>query len=234
MPKTKVKARRALFILVLASLLVVPMAAGFLSPYASAYAQIEFTPSVAPLEVPVLPEPATIGPLIWAPGMQFDCPAGMPERCRPDIVAIHGDDLFGWGEMLGETGLVLVWITDETGTHFLVVSADDPQLTGLPGGDSFMELMEDQFERVEYQGEHIAGGFGSGAVLGGAIFVALALCPLTSGVGCLIGAIGAGAAGLGNVIRNVILMAQMQNRLEQIRLALIGRFHQMELIITGP
>ena len=234
MPQTKAKARLGLVVLILVSFFAVPIATGVLSPGTSAYAQIDFTPNVATLEVTVSPQPATIGPLIRAPGMQFDCPVGMPERCRPDVVNLHGDDLIGWGEILGEPGLVLVWITDETGTHFLVVSADDPQLTSLPGSDSFMELMELRLEEIDYTGERMAEGFGSGAAGGAVVLTLLALCPETAGTTCLLAGIAAGGTALGNVIRNAILSSQSQNRLEQIDLGLIGRFHQMQLTITGP
>jgi hypothetical protein len=166
--------------------------------------------------------------------MRFDCPVGMPERCRPEVVNIHGDDLFGWGELLGEPGLVLVWITDETGTHFLVVSADDPQLTSLPGADSFQELMDLRLEEIEFTGERMAEGFGSGAAGGAVIIALLALCPETAGTTCLMAGIAAGATALGNIIRNSILSSQSANRLEALELGLIGRFRQMELTLTGP
>ena len=234
MPRMKVRARTALIIVVLAILIVVPFASGVLSPNPTAYAQIEFTPHVATLVVTEEPQGPTIGPFVWAPGTRFDCPVGMPEGCRPDIVNLHGDDLVGWGELLGEPGLVLVWITDEAGTHFLVVSADDPQLTGLPGSDSFMELMDLRLGEIKYTGERIAEGFGSGAAGGVVIAALLALCPETAGTTCLLAGITAGATALGNVIRNSILGSQSQSRLEAIDEGLIGRFRQMELIITGP
>ena len=234
MPQTKAKARLGLVVLILVSFFAVPIATGVLSPGTSAYAQIDFTPNVATLEVTVSPEPATIGPLIRTPGDRFDCPVAMPERCRPEVVSVHGDDLFGWGELLGESGLILVWITDETGTHFLVVSADDPQLTSLPGADSFMELMELRLDEIKYTGERIAEGFGSGATAGVVIIGLLALCPETAGVTCVLAGLTAGGAGLGNVIRNAILSSQSQNRLEELELGIIGRFRQMILTITGP
>jgi hypothetical protein len=196
--------------------------------------QIQFTPNVATLQALQTPQAPTIGPLVWSPGMRFDCPTNMPEGCRPDLVSLHGDDLFGWGEMLGEPGLVLVWITDETGTHFLVVSADDPQLVSLPGSDSFMELMDLRMAEVKYTGERMAEGWGSGAVGGGVIVALLALCPETAGTTCVIAGITAGATALGNIVRNAILSNQSQDRLHNLELGIIGRFRQMELILTGP
>lgn len=231
-PKTRYRA--GLVALFLVSLFVVPIATAVVAPNIPAYAQIEFTPNVATLDVTVSPQPATIGPLIWGPGIRFECPVGMPDGCRPDLVSVHGDDRFGWGEMLGEPGLVLVWITDETGTHFLVVSADDPQLVSLPGSDSFMELMDLRMAEVRYTGERMAEGWGSGAVGGGVIVALLALCPETAGTTCVLAGITAGATALGNIVRNAILSNQSKDRLQNLELGLIGRYRQMELMLTGP
>jgi hypothetical protein len=235
MPETKAKARLCLIVLMLLGLVAIPIATAALSPSTSVYAQIEFTPNVATLDVTVSPQPATIGPLVWAPGMQFDCPVGMPERCRPDLVNMYGDDLFGWGELLGEPGLVLVWITDETGTHHLVVSADDPQFAGLAGGGSFADLIEDRDEQIRYIQDReweIAGSIAAPSAL---IVALLLLCPETAGTTCLLAGIGAAATGLGNVIRNAGMEANAQDRLERFEGNLAGRFQQMGLTLgTTP
>jgi hypothetical protein len=234
MPETRARARRALFILILASLFVVPLATGFLSPFSSAYAQIEFTPNVSTLVVTVSPQPATIGPLIWAPGMQFDCPVGMPERCRPDVVNIHGDDLFGWAELIGDPNLRLVWITDETGTHYMVVPTDDPQFSGLAGGGSFADLIEDREEEIRYIQDREWEITGSVVAPGALIVALLLLCPETAGTTCLLAGIGAAATGLGNVIRNAGMEANAQDRLSRSEDNLAGRFQQLEATIVTP
>lgn len=234
MASTKPRIRVAVLILLVFSLLACPLAINGFIPRSDAYAQIEFTPNVATLTITETVVPVTIGPLVWAPGMSFDCPVGMPERCRPDVVAVHGDDRFGWGEMVGHPGLVLVWITDETGTHYMVVSADDPQLTGVAGGDSFMELTELWTERVSYMGERVAEGVGSGGTAFVIVMGLLIACPETAGVTCLIAGLTAGGAGVGNIIRNAILGSQAEARIEELEEGLVGRFRQMELTIVSP
>jgi len=180
------------------------------------------------------PQGATIGPLVDAPGMQFDCPVGMPEGCRPDLATTHGDDLFGWGELLGEPDLMLVWMTDETGTHYLVVSGDNPQLTGLPGGDSFMELVELRIEELRYQGDRDDEMFGSGATPFAIVGGLLLLCPETAGATCVVAGITAVGVGLGNIIRNAMLRSSSSDRLDQLEENLRGRFQQIVLTIAAP
>jgi hypothetical protein len=229
MPDPKSRIRAGLVVLLIVSFFAIPIATGALSPGTSVYAQIEFTPNVATLDVTVSPQPATIGPLVWAPGMQFDCPVGMPERCRPELVNMYGDDQFGWGELLGEPGLVLMWITDDTGTHHLVVSADDPQFAGLAGGGSFAELIEDRDEQIRYIQDREWEITGSVAAPSALIVALLLLCPETAGTTCLLAGIGAAATGLGNVIRNAGMEANAQDRLERFEGNLAGRFQQMLL-----
>lgn len=238
MPKTKAQARTGLVIVILVGLLAVPLATGVLAPSPTAYAQIDFTPNVSTLVVTPTPQGPTIGPLVYHEGDRFQCVAEGGAMggidCRPELVAIHGDDAFGWGEMVGYPGLMLVWITDESGVRFMVVSADDPQLTGLPGGDSFMELMEERIERLNYTHERIAEGFGSGATGGVIVVGLLALCPETAGVTCLIAGLTAGGAAVGNIIRNAILNSQAQDRIKELEEGLVGRFRQIELSIVAP
>jgi hypothetical protein len=238
MPKTKAQARIGLVIVILVSLLVVPLATGVLAPRSTAYAQIDFTPNVATLVVTPTPQGPTIGPLVRHAGDRFQC-VGLGgvmggTECRPELVMLHGDDLFGWGEMVGYPGLVLVWVTDEAGTHFMVVPADDPQLVGVDGGDSFQELMDLRLAQVEAMRGRIPEMVGSGAgpvvIIGGLLL----LCPETAGVTCVIAGLTAGAAGLGNIIRNAILNSQSQDRIKELDQGLIGRFHQMELTTYNP
>src|SRR3990170_5477300 len=153
MPHTKTQARIGLVILILVSLIAVPLATGVLAPSTAAYAQIDFTPNVSTLVVTPTPQGATIGPLIRHEGDRFEC-VGLGgvmggTECRPELISVHGDDYLGWGEMIGYPGLRLVWVTDETGTHFLVVSADNPQFMGTDGG-SFVELIEERETQIQY------------------------------------------------------------------------------------
>ena len=234
MPETKAQARLGLVVLILVSFFAVPIATGVLSPGTFAYAQIDFTPNVATLAVTVSPEPATIGPLIWAPGMQFDCPVGMPERCRPDVVNIHGDDQYGWGELVGDPDLRLVWVTDDTGTHYMMVPADDPQFSGLAGGGGFADLIEDREEQIRYIQDREWEITGSVVAPGALIVALLLLCPETAGTTCLLAGIGAAATGLGNVIRNAGMEANAQDRLSRSEDNLAGRFQQLEATIVAP
>jgi len=176
----------------------------------------------------------TIGPLVWVPGKRFDCPVNIPERCRPELASFYGDDRHGWGELTGNPALRLVWITDETGTHYLVVSADDPQLTGLPGGDSFMELVELRIEELRYQGDRDDEMFGSGATPFAIVGGLLLLCPETAGATCVVAGITAVGVGLGNIIRNAMLRSSSSDRLDQLEENLRGRFQQIVLTIAAP
>jgi hypothetical protein len=238
MPKTKASARVGLVLLVMVGLLAVPLATGVLAPSPAAYAQIEFTPNVATLVITPTPQGATIGPLVYHEGDRFQC-VGLGgvmggTDCRPAVVAVHGDDRFGWGEMVGYPGLVLVWITDETGTQFLIVSADDPQFAGLAGGDSFADMIGDREEQIQYIRDREWEIAGSVVAPGGLIVALLLLCPETAGTTCLLAGIGAAATGLGNIVRNAGMEADAQDRLSRIEDNLAGRFQQMVLTITTP
>jgi hypothetical protein len=234
MTSTKPRIRVGVVIFLVFSMLACPLAMNGFTPRSDAHAQIEFTPNVATLTITETAVPVTIGPLVWAPGMSFDCPVGMPERCRPDLANMHGDDFFGWGEILGSPDLRLIWITDETGTHYLVVAADDPQFAGLPDGSSFTDLLEDRMAEIRYLQDRHAEGFGSMAgptLITGALLV---LCPETAGVTCLLAGVTAFGTGVANFIRNMMLSDAASARFQRVEDNLQGRFEQMVLTIVGP
>ncbi len=125
-------------------------------------------------------------------------------------------------------------MTDETGTHYLVVSADDLQFAGLPDGSSFADLIEDRETEIDYirdRGWEITGSI---VAPGGLIVGLLLLCPETAGTTCLLAGLGALATGVGNIVRNAGMEADAQARLATLEENLDGRFQQMTLTVVTP
>src|SRR3990170_108518 len=171
-------------------------------------AQIDFTPHVTPLVIEATPEPILI-PTI-GPGQTFNADH------RPELVKVVGDDLFGWGDIKGQPGSVLIWVTDDSGTQYLVVSKSsdfflgymDPA-TGSRLDDGFEDLVRLRDERRAELGEHTAAGAGGSGTLLIATGVFLALCPETVGATC-IGALLTGAVAGGETIPRTIMIFRGQ------------------------
>ncbi len=237
MPRTKAQARVGLIIIILVSLLVVPLATGLLAPRSTAYAQIDFTPHVTDLPMTPTPQGMSIGPLVYHEGDQFTC-VGLGgvmggTECRPALIQVHGDDYLGWGEMMGYPGLRLVWVTDGTGTHFMVVSADNPQFSGSDGG-SFVELIEQRetlFQEIRDRQWEASATIGGADAL---IIGLLLLCPETAGTTCFMAGLTAVAGALGNTIRNSGMIHERESRIGEIEESLKGRYQQMTLNIMTP
>ena len=49
---------------------------------------------------------------------------------RPEVLREAGDDWFGYGALASNPDLYAIWVTDETGTHYLIVESDSDLIWG--------------------------------------------------------------------------------------------------------
>lgn len=175
--------RRASIAFLLVTVVACPMLAASYSIPSSALAHSQFgtVPPVSP-DVPTPigesgPVPTPLPTL--EPGQYFE--ADDPNRPPIDPDGVVGDSKYGYMELAGEDGLYLVWMTDELGTHYLVVDENSELLTG--GSDpasGFFELAARREELAEsaaltrdQQATHQRSArnlrWGTIAILGGAL-----------------------------------------------------------------
>lgn len=85
--------------------------------------------------------------------------------------------------MKGQPGLILMWVTDNVGTHYIVVSKTSDEFLGTPDPriqDGF-DYYINQMEAIETRRlETAASGIGSGVAVG-VLAWGLGLCPATGG-----------------------------------------------------
>lgn len=232
------------------SVVVCPLSLGGWGLRQGAYAEggrqqgITFVPSIANLELTRTVEGVSIGAFVWEAGMTFDCPRGEPESClldlSTDVVSIVGDEEFGYGEIRDSGGLYAVWVTDERGTHYLIVDGSDPQLT-TDRQDHFASLVSDRAEdqaaiderMVEIDGER---GLRYGLDVGSfaTILVGAGACAFITAGGCIIPFAAGALALVGNAMAHASAQASLeatlpalQEELAQTERNLIGRFEAM-------
>ncbi len=171
---------------------------------------------------PPLPPPIpTLGP-----GQFFS------EDNRPEIGVKHGSDNFGWGKVRGNPGLVVVWVTDENGTHYMTMDATGDaflgtldEATNSRAADGFQEYVRQAEEIQKQRISTAAVGIGSGAAVG--IFAwGIGLCPVTGGAGCVAGLIGGIAVAVGTAVTNIINMADLNSQLGDIQDNLVESFSE--------
>lgn len=128
---TKVLLRASILFFSAFCLLIFQLGISVFSPTGSAYANQPF-PTVVPVdpdfEDPIdeeIPEPLQM--VAVRPGSKF-------EESDPDRPSVQfteeGDAEFGYGPMVGDDDLYVVWTTDEDGTHYIVVHKDSALLRG--------------------------------------------------------------------------------------------------------
>lgn len=170
---------------------------------------------------PLLTPIPTVGP-----GQFFE------ENNRPDVGEKHGSDDFGWAKVRGKPGVVLVWVTDENGTHYMTMDATSDAFLGTLD-EATSSRAADGFEDYVVQAEEIerqriataAQGIGSGAVVG--VFAwGLGVCPATGGAGCVAGIIGGIALAIGNAVRNLIVMTDLNSLLSDVEANLSDSFSE--------
>ena len=188
--------------------------------------QIDFTPHVTLLPQTPTPESIEMPWTVFEPGSTFTCPIQFTLNCPPGLATYHGDEDYGWGELAGRPDLALIWITDRTGTHYVIVSTDDPQLQGSERVDDFADLIESReaaLEAIESAtSEANSTGIGAGVVI-----TLLLLCPETAGVTCLGAGIAVGGAAIVNILRNYGLREAAQEDLALAEMNIMGRYNQI-------
>jgi hypothetical protein len=207
------------------SLVVCPLGWGAAGAPARAAAQgtpwdiptIVGTPIVVPTPIP------TVGP-----GQYFE--EGDP--ALPQAGQRHGNNRFGWATIPGQPGLVLVWVTDDEGTHYVVLdsgsdlflgSLDSVTNTRREDGveDYILQREELQRQRLATAGE----GMGMGAALG-VLAWGIGLCPVTGGGGCVAGVVGAGAVFAANAVRNFVVLQGQNADLRELDANLLAAFDE--------
>lgn len=234
MAKHKKKIRIGLMVTLIVCVILCPLAWGGYSVHYGAHAQekrddpIEFTPHVTEIVITVTPEPvlkATVGS-----GQTFD------SDNKPELVTVHGDDDYGWGDIKDKSGLVLIWITDEDGTHYIVVDKSDELFNGYSirdeNGERTGVVIEDGFEdfirareetlRIFNNSRAMGAGASSVTIIAGLLF---ASCPATLGAGCVAAFI-TGTVALGEAIRESRIREDLTDDIKELERNIQGRFVQ--------
>lgn len=186
--------------------------------------QPTFTPPIGtttPIPTPI----PTLGP-----GQFFD------DATRPDTVTTVGDDEFGYGEIAGQPGLYLVWVTDDTGTHYYTVDGNDPQFRGDTRDDDFVDLISAREETLsqiqgvqdrinEHQGAR--AGYDLGAV--GVVGLGIIVCGVVTGGACFVPFAVGGLVLVGNAMSQNGASAALEPSLERLQ----GDLEQNEANLRG-
>ncbi len=242
---------RKLFVaLLVVSMFLCPLAHGGFVRISSAEGERQIYPTVPPVD-PTIPTPlGTTMPSLMpmptlGPGQDFED----EEIDQSQINVLHGDDKFGYGQFLDNEDLYIMWITDEDGTHYLVVDEGNDvlfgkydQLTGERREDeSFMQFLiertvkQNQLSEIEREiegKEKLRDGlFFTGYVV---LFGGLAICIFASAGACSIATpiVGTGGMGLaGTAVTEAVgvdnAMDRYNDKLKEIREdenTLLGRF----------
>ena len=191
MAASRRRVRAGLLVLCAIAVALCPIAAATLWPAIPVRAQQPFQ-TVQPVQPTFTPPIGTTAPIptpipTLGPGQFFD------DATRPDTVTTVGDEEFGYGEIAGQPGLYLVWVTGDTGTHYYTMAGDDPQFRGDTRDDDFVDLIsardetlseiEDVQDRIsEHQGAR--AGFDLGAV--GVVGLGIIVCGVVTGGACFV------------------------------------------------
>jgi len=184
--------------------------------------QPTFTPAIGALQPLPTPIP-TVGP-----GQYFED----DDPNQPEVGQKHGDDKFGWGMIVGEPGLVLVWITDREGTHYAVVDETSDLFLGSldPVTNTRREDGIDDYiaQRDELQSQVLvthAEGIGAGLAVG-VLAWGIGLCPVTGGGGCAAGVVGGVAVLVVGAVRSFVVAQVQKADLREVNSNLIAAFDE--------
>jgi hypothetical protein len=141
---------------------------------------------------------------------------------KPDTITETGDDAFGYGEVAGKTGLYLIWITDDTSTHYFTVNGDDPNFRGDARDDDFADLIdarEDTLKQIddiedkikEHQGARAGYDFGAAGVTGLGVIV----CGVATGGTCFVPFAATGLVLVGNAMAQNGASQSLESSLER-------------------
>lgn len=119
-------------------------------------------------------------------------------------------------------------------SYFLLVSADDPQFSGMPDGSSFKELVSERTKDQRYIQDRREET--SGSVWGPVSLIVLLVlfCPASAGTGCFLAGATAGATGFGNTIRNEGMKAPAEARLSRLETNLLLTFETLKSRSQAP
>lgn len=200
---SKTLARAGVLLFSALCLLVFQLANSILLGSKVALAQDEF-PTLAPNVVTFTPAvedgtpvPAAISEIV--PGTRFE--EGDPYLKSIDEEGIIGDKSYGYYEIPENPDAVLIWTTDGTGTHYLVVEKGSDILTGGDDPENGFYRLVQRREELEKANEtarlnrdthkETAGFMRGGSIVA---FGAAIGCVVTGVIPCVVGLIGIGAA----------------------------------------
>lgn len=144
MKKQKKLIRAGFFAIIIFSIILCSFTTGMTRPRALGTPFQTVPPVNATLATPIgalTPVPTPIPTL--GPGQYFE------EGDHPEITKKYGDDKFGWGDIEGKPDLALIWVTDEDGTHYMVVNKSSDAFAGYrlrdENGNPTNDRLEDGF-----------------------------------------------------------------------------------------
>jgi hypothetical protein len=208
--------------------------------------EIDFTPDITPLVL----TPVDTGSAITTPEINFTHEAVLEPIPTPypgwisidgtflDYYIEGGDENFGYGQIIGYPGLVLVWITADGHKYFLVLdrSKDDflgftiLDADGKPTGDhvknGFEYYANERLEEIEKYNSSQAWEEGSNTVgfLGGAGSL---ICFASGwGAGPCVALFIFGSGGVGNSVREDNIGDGILDNIQNIEKPLIGIFEK--------
>ena len=129
MAENRRKAMGGLAALVAFSLFVCSVTGGALAR--APRGQINFTPNIPPLQMTQTAQAlaiatASVATPTLGPGQSFE----EDDPSRPEVILLAGDPRFGYGALASDPDLYVIWVTDEAGTHYLIVGQDSDLISG--------------------------------------------------------------------------------------------------------
>jgi hypothetical protein len=165
----------------------------------------------------------------------------------PDLMTIVGDEKYGYGEIKGASDLYLLWVTDESGTHYVTIGGKNPQLLSDNKPDDFNDLLEQRADRldqlrdkrdkvIEHKQRRL--GFDVGAVV--TVGVGVIACGFSGGLCFVPFAVGALTAVVNAYVQDRAAQSlqpslnELIAELEKAHSNLVGRFKSIEAEFSSP
>jgi hypothetical protein len=201
------------------------------------------SPMTATFDAPIGTQPPALAPFpTLGPGQYFD----EKDVNQPQVYLIEeGDEFFGYGPVSGNDDLYAVWITDESGTHYLIVHKDSELLRGdidpvtdkrIGNGfdqmmDPWVQISEDIESKLGDINEQQESRMSShGTALGIAGFGGL-ICVVVTGGACLVtvglaalASWGKGVFHNGQRRAEIARLEELQNNLIDEETRIVGKF----------
>lgn len=236
-------ARIVVLVLSGAALVVCPLVwASQVQVAQAAVRAIQVTPPSAEFPTPFGEQPELASPVSdLRPGIYYDFDDGN----LPPLKSKVGDDEFGYGDILGQDNLVLVWITDENGTHYLIMDKNSDDFLGFQprdadgnpqGGrledDGFKYWVDQREQRVDDYNS-ARNQFRASGIIGVGAGLGMLICALTAGVGCIVTALGVAVAAGANQFRVNFDESQAEMKISDAERNIRGTFLDV-LLTTTP